>query len=177
MTKSNENQSNGMEAESDEQPEYVETGTRVEFWIREDTPYCVHDVQERTYERLQCLQEAGRIASVTSHLWNPIETTPKKTSQEHTAVYRERLSEFKAWANEHSRSLTPGFKTRPISSLFAEEEQEVIVPPMLCLAVYKNDKLRSVFPNADGDCVHTVGDGLDRLESETDGSSIGGVTA
>ncbi|WP_349674914.1 HTH domain-containing protein [Haloarcula sp. JP-L23] len=175
--RSAEQQSDRADTEPKGQAERVETGTHVELWLRGNPPACVRDAQEEAYERLQRLKRAGRIPSVTSHVWEPIETTPRATDPEHTAVYRETISEFRDWANERGYSLCPGFQTRDMTPMLADESREEIVPPILCLAVYVDDTLTTVFPHADGECVHTVTDGLDRLEAETEDPFVGGAMA
>ena len=44
------------------------------------------------------------------------------------------------------------------------DPKEVVDLPIVCLAVYEDDDLRTVLPCADGDDIYTVGDGLDALE-------------
>lgn len=175
--RSAEHQSDRADTEPEEQEKRVETGTHVELWLRGNSPTCVRDAQEEAYERLQRLQRAGRIGSVTSHVWEPIETTPRATDPEHTAMYRETMSKFRDWANERGYSLSPGFQTRDTTAMLADERWEEITPPILCLAVYADDTLTTVFPHADGECVHTVTDGLDRLEAETEDPFVGGAMA
>lgn len=170
MTRGTEQQSRlgQLNGQSREQMKHSETGIHVDLWLRENPPYCVRDVQEETYEKLQPLQENGIIASFSCYLWTNIETSPRKTSTEHAAICCEKIAEFEDWANGHGYTLRPGFQTREISAMLTDETREEFVPPILCLAVYKDNTLEAVFPHTDGECVRTVADGVEHLEAETD---------
>lgn len=153
------------------------TGVHVELWMRRNVPSCVRDVQEAAYERVERLHEAGRIASFSHRSWEPIEMTPDKTSTEHGVRCREKIAEFEAWARDRDVSLGAGFRTCTVSSMVADDRWTELVPPMLCLSVYEDGALETVFPHDDGDCVHTVTDGLSGLEAEPTASVGGGSNA
>lgn len=137
--------------------------------MRDHAPYGALPVQETVYERLEHLQEEGTIAGVTTAAWGGlIETVPIAATEGFVPPARARVDEFETWAARHGVTLKPAFETREIGLLTADETREAIVPPVVCLAVYQGDELKRVFPHADGEAVHTVHDGLDRLETDAD---------
>lgn len=167
MTGSVERQLGRADSHPTEHSPRDETGVHVELWMRRNVPSCVRDVQETVYERVERLHEACRIASFSHRSWDTVEMTPDKTSTAHGVRCREKIAEFEAWASDHGVSLGAGFRTCTASSMVADDCWTELVPPMLCLSVYEDGELGTVFPHDDGDRVHTVTDGLERLEAKT----------
>jgi hypothetical protein len=141
----------------------------VDLWVRGNLPNRIRDVPEGRHEQLQQLQEAGRIDSLSLRLWQESELvsdeTEIETETEHAETSREAIAEFAAWASDHGYTLYPGFQTRETNPRVTDPVRETLVPPILCLAVYRGDTLEAVFPYADGERVYTVADGLERLGS------------
>lgn len=148
-----------------EQAGDAQSSVHVELRVRRNPSYCVRDVEVETHERLQRLQDQGSIESCSVHLWETIEIAPGERRAEATADPREKITEFENWADEHDRTLRPGFQTREVNSILTDDTRTKIVPPILCLAVYEGDSLEAVFPHIEGDRIHTVSDGLERLEA------------
>jgi hypothetical protein len=137
----------------------------VELWVRRNLPYCVRDVEKEAYERLRRLRNRGSVESCSLHLWDTVETAPGERRTEPTADSREKITEFENWADEHGCTLRPGFQTREVNSILTDDVRRRVVPPILCLAVYEDDTLGAVFPHVEGDRIHTVSDGIERLEA------------
>lgn len=79
----------------------------------------------------------------------------------------EAVSDFERWAEEHGHTLAPAFSCRECGSMLDDETREVTVVPLVTLAVYEEDRLRAVYPHADGERVRTVDDGIRTLETMT----------
>ena len=76
------------------------------------------------------------------------------------ATYRE----FTEWAERNGTSLSPAFERRTRSYLGLDRVDEVVVFPVVSLALYEGERLRAVFPCSDGDRTYTVPDCLDAFE-------------
>jgi hypothetical protein len=79
-----------------------------------------------------------------------VETWPDEVGisehTEHTRVVA-RYKEFRSWAEDNNRSITPPFERRTVSPLIGEG-REVLTLPIMCLAVYEGETLRGVYPSA-----------------------------
>lgn len=149
-------------------------GPRIEMWTRDLAPYGATNVQETVWERLQQLKEEGAITDISINAWGGrIDAAAMAAIEGCVPPAREVVDTFTTWASEREYSLQPAFETREVGLLVSEETREVIVPPIICLAVYDADELHAVFPYSDGEAVHSVGDGLDLLEADDDRFTAG----
>lgn len=142
---------------------------RVEFRVREHTPAGVYDRQQAVYERLQQLQEAGMISDVSVEVWEKQVSTGSDTDPDETdhgvRSVRNTYQAFEDWATRNGHALTPAFDTRECGTLVSTDRREVIVFPVMCLAVYDGEEIGAVFPCSTGDDIRTVEDGLAAIES------------
>ena len=136
---------------------------RVELYLREDT-YGTYDRQQAILERVRGLEERGVVdETAVDASWQRIRTPEQDPRDDAIATYEE----FEAWISENGYSLEPAFERRQRSYLGTEAVSEVVVFPVVSLAVYEGDVLRSVFPCSDeaGTVHFTVGDCLEAFEA------------
>lgn len=142
------------------------TDPRVEVWMRERS-LPPDDPREAVVSRLRDLVADGKIADLSVHVWGRRVAVPDGATDGADAV-RERLAEFRAWAERTGHSLDPAFDCRERSTPVSDERRTVVVLPTQCLGVYDGDRLVGVYPcsTADGtrtvrDCVRRLGGGRD----------------
>lgn len=136
----------------------------VELWVRDSANPGIAERQATVYEQLQRYEEAGWITAVESKIWGkhvrcPTETdgeTGRQLGADVWATYRH----FEDWAAEHGVDLEPGFSRREQTTLLGTQTCDVVVLPLLCLAVYDGRELAAVFPCSTGSRRWTVDDGL-----------------
>ena len=139
------------------------TDHRVELYLRGDT-YGSYDRQQRILQRVEGLESEGVVADTdVDASWQRIRTPEQDPRDDAIATYEE----FEAWVSENGYSLEPAFERRQRSYLGTEAVSEVVVFPVVSLAVYEGDVLRSVFPCSDeaGTVHFTVGDCLEAFEA------------
>jgi hypothetical protein len=71
---------------------------------------------------------------------------------------------FEAWGDRHGVSLQPAFERRTRCSI-ADDEHSVLVTPLLCLAIYRNQELSAVFPHSVDGETYTVRAAIETLLS------------
>lgn len=140
-----------------------------ELWIRSFAPVGGDERQEAAVERLQDLEEEGRLADLTVRMWG------KKMRRSSAAAYTEegrvvfdRVEEFREWAAGEGRSLEPFFEERTERCEFTDEEDGVVVLPSVALAEYRDDDLVHLAPHVDGDERVTVRERIEALRGEDD---------
>jgi len=132
---------------------------RVELYVRSDT-YGTYDAQKRVCDRLENLEENATLEVSECNEWEAIETMEYETRDGVLATYEE----FQDWARHNDVRLEPAFGQRFWSALDRTEVTEVVVFPVIALAVYRADGLEAVFP-CTGDEHFTVQDCLAAFES------------
>ena len=140
---------------------------RIECWLRDSASPGVHDRQAAVYDRLERYESEGRIAELNVDVWGRrVRRPPDGATDEDGlgsdlwAVYRA----FESWAERTGHELAPAFRRRKLASLVDDVEGDVVVLPIVCLAVYDDDALRAVVPCSTPDGVVTVEDCLAALE-------------
>ena len=73
--------------------------------------------------------------------------------------------EFREWARNNDAQLEPAFRRRVRSYVGQTEATEVVVFPVVCLALYSGDELLTVCPSTVGGEHVTVHDCLDALNA------------
>jgi hypothetical protein len=137
---------------------------RVELLMREPV-YGTHNRQQSVVARLQELNEDDYISDFDVEIWGKrLNLDADDWSRQATDTAREKYRLFGEWADEHGYCLEPAFTKRTMRIEPGADPKEVVDLPIVCLAVYEDDDLRTVLPCADGDDIYTVGDGLDALE-------------
>ncbi|MFW5964128.1 MAG: HTH domain-containing protein [Natronomonas sp.] len=74
------------------------------------------------------------------------------------------FEQFEAWGKRHGVSIRPAFERRTRCSI-ADDEHSVLVTPLLCLAIYRNQELSAVFPHSVDGETYTVNAAIERLLS------------
>ncbi|QLD87653.1 hypothetical protein HWV07_00820 [Natronomonas salina] len=137
-----------------------ETETTVVCHAR--TPLVFDPVEERI-ERARDLEDGDLVDTVVLRSWP--ETVRFDDDSPHREVVEE-FERFDEWADRRGVSVRPPFETRTRTSMVEEGGVDVLVTPVLCLAVYREERLVSVFPHSDGETTYSVERALDRLEAD-----------
>jgi len=74
------------------------------------------------------------------------------------------FEQFEAWGDRHGVSIRPAFERRTRCSI-ADDEHSVLVTPLLCLVVYRNQELSAVFPHSVDGETYTVKAAIETLLS------------
>lgn len=146
----------------------LEERPTIDLYVRSLHPNGAQRSQEEIIERLRALDERGRIAELSIHVWGK-----QVPCEGNTAVGRsihKRIKEFEGWSDRVGTSLSSFFETRDVSTLDTDESQAAIVLPTLCLAESHGDTLQYVSPCVDNGTVCTIRDRLDALEENYDGN-------
>ncbi|MCU4799698.1 hypothetical protein OB920_04860 [Halobacteria archaeon HArc-gm2] len=138
------------------------TQSRAELYLRGDT-YGTFDAQQDVLNRVRALEGEGVLdeAAVAGE-WQRIRTLNEDTRDGAIETYLE----FAAWADRNGHSLGPAFERRTRSYLGLDQVDDVVVFPVVSLAVYEDERLQAVFPCSDGDRAYTVRDCLDAFERD-----------
>lgn len=143
---------------------------RVELRVRGHTPADVYDRQAAVYERLRQLQKAGKLSDVSVEVWGKQVSTGDDAdsgeADDGAQSIRDTYRAFEEWATRSGHALTPAFDTRECRTIASNGKREVIVFPVMCLAIYDGEAVQAVFPCSTGDDVRTVEDGLAAIESD-----------
>lgn len=115
---------------------------------------------DETLATVQGLVDDGTIDEVAVHTWPSTVVLSEET--EHTDVV-DTFRTFEAWAAQWNVSIEPPFGVESRTSRITGDEREVLVTPVLCLAVSVNGALREVFPHHADDTTYTVEDALTAL--------------
>lgn len=111
-------------------------------------PAGVHEGQTARIERLSTLSAAGRLGEVRVSVWGDricLCETCTGTGAGRAAL--DRVEEFERWAEEADPAVTLPFERRVVRSRYTDSEQEVLVPPVMLLALYGGESLVGVFPH------------------------------
>jgi len=137
-----------------------ETHLRAELYLRGDT-YGTFDAQQQVLNRVNRLEANGVFSeSMVAGEWQRIRTMAEDTRSGALATYEE----FADWADRNGSSLEPAFEHRTRTYVGMDRVDEVVVFPVVSLALYDATALQAVFPCSDGEHVYTVGDALDAFE-------------
>ena len=132
---------------------------RAELYLRGDA----HDalgVQEMV-TRTDRLEANGVFSeSLVAGEWHRCHTRTEDWRSEAMEAYEE----FREWAEANGFSLEPGFQQRTRSFIGMDDVEEVVVFPVVALALYEADELTAVFPCTDGERTHTVESALAAFE-------------
>lgn len=126
------------------------------------TPLVFDPIEERV-ERVQTLEGNTVVDNVIVRSW------PETVRFDDDGPHREVIEEyhrFREWADRRGVTIRPPFGTRTRSSIVEEEGVDVLVTPVLCLALYRENRLVAVFPHSEGERTYTVEQALNRLAAE-----------
>lgn len=137
----------------------TDTALRAELYLRGDA-YGGFGVRE-VVSRVRRLEADGVFGeSIVAGEWHRCHTRAEDWRSEAMEAYEE----FRAWAETNDFSLEPGFLERTRSFVVTDDVEEVVVFPVVALALYEADELTAVFPCTDGERTHTVESALAAFE-------------
>lgn len=138
----------------------TDDAVRAELYLRGDT-YGTFDAQQSVLNRIRRLEADDEIdeASVADE-WQRIRTLDEDTRSGAVATYRE----FADWADRNGYVLGPAFERRTRSYMGLDRVDDVVVFPVVSLAVYEGQDLQAVFPCSDAEREYSVQDCLDAFE-------------
>lgn len=134
-------------------------GTRVELYARSSLPEVATRRRDKVAGRLTELAEEGHVSQIEIHNWEnkvPLDAENHELDQ---------YEEFATWADDVGVELSPFFDTRQCYSMSSGERGERLVMPALCLAVYRDETLQSVYPHSTNEGSRSVMDCLRAIES------------
>lgn len=145
---------------------------RVELWVRAPSVWA-DGGRAGLVRRLERLEAAGWLNDFAVRTWGPaVDTTRPRTS--HDVVVRNRVASFREWARRTGRAL-PGFETvRTSGEGRMGPEHDVVRPPAVTLAAYRDGAVEWVAPVADGAGLHTTADWVAAAERRAFGDLFGG---
>ncbi|MFD1588681.1 HTH domain-containing protein [Halorientalis brevis] len=135
--------------------------TRATLYLRDSVPAAARAEQQKAVGRLQSLQAAGVVDSVTIESWPSRVTNGTPDTIQALATY----DSFDSWARDHGASMRPAFDRHECHSRFTGSRFTTTVFPVMCLAVFENDTLTAVYPHARQGRPMTVLEGIAILES------------
>lgn len=125
-------------------------------------PTALTDPIDRKIRRIRRLADRGVVDDVLVWTW-PAEV--RLSSEEVETRVVETYERITTWAEREGASVEPAFDRKECHSKFTGETCELLVTPMMGLAVYEGDVLRAAFPHADANGHHSVTDAIDVLEA------------
>jgi len=141
---------------------------RVELFVRSLCPEDAAQQQNYVLDRLQALEDAGRIEDLSILIWGRrIEPRLAQRTAEGRHLL-ERLSTFEQWERDSDASLDAFDWDRPLTNMVSDESISVITLPTLALAEYVADDLTHVAPCTRDGTVHRVTDRVNRLADTAD---------
>ncbi|EMA29969.1 HTH domain-containing protein [Haloarcula japonica] len=141
---------------------------RVELFVRSLCPEDATQQQHYVLDRLQALEDAGRIEELSILIWGR-RIEPQLAQR--TAKGRhllERLSMFEQWERDSDASLDAFDWQHPVTNMVSDESVNVITLPTLALAEYADGALQHVAPCTRDGTVHRVADRVSHLADTTD---------
>lgn len=138
----------------------TDSGLRAELYLRGDT-YGTFDAQQQVLNRVKRLEANGTFSeSIVAGEWQRIRTRAEDARDGALAIY----DEFREWAERNGFSLEPAFERRKRSYMGLNRVDEVVVFPVIALAIYEGDRIEGVFPCTDEERAYAVGDALDAFD-------------
>lgn len=134
--------------------------TTVVCYVR--APLLLEPVDQQV-ETLQECERDGTVDDVLLRSW-PKEVTLEVEDESPYPEVLDAVDRFERWANRQGVSISPPFRERERSTL-TEGTKEVLVTPMLSLAIYRGDELYGVFPHSDGEETYTASDAIATLRT------------
>lgn len=119
---------------------------------------------DATLTTIQELVEDGTIDDCTIHSWPSTVVLSDET--DHTDVV-ETFRTFEAWADQWGVSIEPPFSVETRTSQITGDRREVLVTPVLCVAISIEGALREVFPHQTEGRTYTVEDAITTLTKGT----------
>ena len=124
------------------------------------TPLVLEPIEERIAEATAC-ESTDLVDAVVVRSWPDSVRLDDDAGQDREVV--DDFGRFREWADRRGVSVEPPFEVRTRSSIVEEDGVDVLVTPVLCLAVYRDERLVGVYPHSDGEETYTVERALERL--------------
>ncbi|KOX94353.1 HTH domain-containing protein [Haloarcula rubripromontorii] len=141
---------------------------RVELFVRSLCPGDARQHQHYVLDRLQALEDAGRIEDLSILIWGRrIEPRLAQRTAEGRHLL-ERLSMFEQWERDSDASLDAFDWQHPVTNMVSDESVTVITLPTLALAEYVDGDLQHVAPCTRDGTVHRVVDRVNALGDTAD---------
>ncbi|EMA23776.1 HTH domain-containing protein [Haloarcula argentinensis] len=141
---------------------------RVELFVRSLCPKDATQQQHYVLDRLQALEDAGRIEDLSILIWGRrIEPRLAQRTAEGRHLL-ERLSMFEQWERDSDASLDAFDWEHPLTNMVSDDSVSVITLPTLALAEYVDGDLQHVAPCTRDGTVHRVADRVNRLADTAD---------
>lgn len=136
---------------------------RVAVYLRESVPLAARSRQLAVLGRLRALESRGVIDEVTVETWaNHVTDLDPLAAGQLTA-----FSGFETWARTHDSDIHPAFDAHDCVCSFTDTSFRRTTFPVVCLAIYVDDELLTVYPHSGPHGTRTVSDGLAILEATT----------
>ena len=138
----------------------------VTLFVRADPELGCENQKQAVLDRLVELEAEGRVDDYDVNVWT--KAIRIAGPLEETTYYQrvfDHFTTFQQWAVTESVALRSAFNVEAVDCEITGETYRVLSLPCLCLAVYEDDELCAVYPHTDGGTTRTIGDGLDRLET------------
>jgi len=133
---------------------------RAELYLRGDT-YGTYEAQQEVLRRVARLEADDVIAaSSVAEECQRIRTMNEDRRDGALATY----GEFAEWGQRNGFALEPAFERRTRSYVGLNRVDDVVVFPVVSLAVYEGERLQAVFPCSDEERNYRVQDCLDAIE-------------
>lgn len=126
------------------------------------TPLVVEPVEDRIAKARAC-EEGEIVDNVVIRSW------PESVRLDDQGVDREVVDDYRRfcrWADHRDVEIQPPFETRTRSSIVDDDGVDVLVTPLLCLSLYRNERLVAVYPHSNDDETYTVEAALQRLRED-----------
>ena len=146
---------------------------RVELFVRSLSPQSGRSPAVTQLEGLRALADEGAI-DLSVSVWGRevgLSTTAARTDAGQFVL--DRVAAFREWADARGVCVESFFETREVESELTGESYTALLLPMVCLAEYRDEKLRHVAPYTTDSAVHTVADRVTALEAAVRTSDSG----
>lgn len=132
---------------------------RLELYSRTMLHEQARQRREQVVGRLEELAGRDRVEEVETVTWR------KRVPVDEDCFERYHYDLFDTWATEAGVGLEPFFSTRRCWEPGAEQRGEHLIMPVLGLAVYSGEQLRTVYPHATAEGARSVMDALGAIDS------------
>lgn len=117
---------------------------------------------DRQIETIQACESEGAIDDLLLRSWPKEVTLNESTPHQEVLETYDRLS---SWADRQGVSIDPPFRQRKTTSQVTGTTKELLVTPLVCLEVYADDELVSVFPHSADDETETTHEAIASLRT------------
>ncbi len=113
-------------------------------------------------ETLQTCESEGTVDTLLLRSW-PEQVTISEESPHQEVL--ETFERYERWADRQGVSIQPPFNERTARSSVTGQANDVLVTPVLCLAIYRDEQLVGVFPHSAADETYTATEAIAALRT------------